>query len=106
MPPAEPNVRSSSDYADMGGLHQRDRVYVTTDLVVAQDFAATKQLPIVYEVEPEGNIEKDADCDAGHSYSCERAKIIRILRVPGKKIKKVKKELLRRQHRRQARSPP
>lgn len=104
LPPSATKVRSSPDYADMGGLHRKDRVYVTTELAVAQDFAAPNQLPIVYEVEPEGALEKDPDCGAGHSYSCEKAKIIRIHKVPGKKIKKVKKELLRRQHRRQARS--
>jgi hypothetical protein len=106
LPPSATKVRSSSDYADMKGFHRKDRVYLTTELAVAEDYAAPNQLPIVYEVEPEGAIEKDPDCDAGHSYSCEKAKIIRMHKVPGKKIKRVKTELLRRQHQRerQARS--
>jgi hypothetical protein len=79
----------------MGGLHRKDRVYVTTELTDAQFYAAASQDPIVYEVEPQGPIENDPNCRGpGISYACERAKIIAIHKVRGKSIKKARKKML------------
>lgn len=87
LSPSVTGARCVSDYAPMGGLHRKDRVYVTTELVDAQFFAAASQKPIVYEVEPEGNLEDDPDCRRpGKSFACEKAKIVAIHRVPGEAI--------------------
>jgi rifampin ADP-ribosylating transferase len=100
LPPLETKVPSTPDYGEMGGLHRKDRVYVTTALVDAQFYAAASQDPIVYEVEPRGNLEDDPDCRGpGRSYACEKAKIIAIHKVRGKLIKKARKKML------QAKSP-
>jgi hypothetical protein len=99
LPPSVTKVKAAPDYATMGGLHRKDRVYVTTVLTDAQLFAAGNQLPIVYEVEPEGALEDDPDCRIpGRSYTCEKAKIIRIRKVPNNLIKKARKVLLKRRH--------
>ena len=95
LPPSETKVPSTPDYGEMGGLHRKDRVYVTTELNDAQFFAAASQKPIVYEVEPQGILEDDPDCRApGRSYACEKAKIIAIHKVRGKSIKKARKKMM------------
>jgi hypothetical protein len=95
LPPSVTKVQSASDYGAMGGLHRKDRVYVTTELADAQFFAAASQKPIVYKVEPQGILAEDPDCRRpGRSYACERAKIIAIHRVPGEAIMNARKMLL------------
>jgi hypothetical protein len=89
LPPSITKVLSASDFVAMGGVHRKDRVYVTTDLTAAQLYAVGNsgagQKPIVYEVAPEGDLEPDPDCrHAEHSYACEKAKIIAVHNVPGK----------------------
>jgi hypothetical protein len=76
-------------------LHRKDRVYVTAELTDAQFFAAASQDPVVYEVEPVGDLEDDPDCRLpGRSYACERAKIIAVHKIPGKAIKKAQKKMM------------
>lgn len=100
LPPSETKVPSTPDYGEMGGLHRKDRVYVTNALLDAQFYAAASHDPIVYEVEPQGSLEDDPDCRGpGRSYACEKAKIIAIHKVRGKLIKKARKKML------QAKSP-
>jgi hypothetical protein len=99
LPPSITNVLSTYDYVAMGDLHRRDRVYITTDLTAAQLYAAGNsagtQKPAVYEVTPEGVVEPDPDCrHSGHSYACEKAKIVAVHNVPGKLIKKARKVFL------------
>jgi len=101
LPPSTTKVLSAPDFVAMGGVHRRDRVYVTTDLVAAQLYAVSNsgagQKPTVYEVAPEGDLEPDPDCrHAERSYACEKAKIIAIHNVPGKLIKKARRVLLTR----------
>jgi hypothetical protein len=95
LPPSITNALSTSDYVATGGLHRRDRVYITTDLTAAQLYAAGTQKPAVYEVTPEGVVEPDPDCrHSEHSYACEKAKIVAVHNVPGKLIKKARKVFL------------
>ena len=75
-------------------VHRKDRVYVSTALTDAQLFASGNPEPIVYEVEPDGDIEPDPDCKSGVSYTCRRAKIVSIHKIPGKQIKKARKVLI------------
>jgi hypothetical protein len=79
LPPSETKVPSTPDCGEMGGLHRKDRVYVTTALVDAQFYAAASHDPIVYEVEPQGILEDDPDClGPGRIYACEKAKNYRV----------------------------
>jgi hypothetical protein len=101
LPPSITNVLSSSDYAAMGGVHRRDRVYITTDLTAAQLYGASNSAGgrkiAVYEVIPQGILEPDPDCrHSNHSYACEKAKIVAVHNVPGKLIKKARRVLLTR----------
>ena len=101
LPASVTGAESASDFANMRGLHRKDRCYVTTAIDAAQLFASAAKDPVVYEVELEGNLEDDPDCKtAGHSYACEKAKIIAVHKIRGKLIKKARKELLRRGARR------
>jgi hypothetical protein len=71
-------------------------VYVTPSIVDAQFYASAAPNPVVYVVIPEGEIEHDPDCNRpGGSFSCPKAKIIAIKKIPGKVIKKNQK-LMRR----------
>jgi len=76
-----PNVTGAPSTADFGahGVCRRDRVYVTTSLEAATIFGA--MVPggpgSVYEVEPVGEIEPDADCDHPDlSFACRWARIL------------------------------
>lgn len=94
LPPSETKKFSTSDYI-ANQVHRRDRVYITPDLAAASLYASVHQLPTVYEVVPEGDLEPDPDCfEPGLSSACPRAKIVAIHKVPGKIIKRARKALL------------
>lgn len=49
----------------------------------------------LYEVEPVGELREDPDSKMeGFSFSCDRARVIRVIRVKGKTIKRVQKHML------------
>jgi rifampin ADP-ribosylating transferase len=49
----------------------------------------------VYEVEPIGDLQEDPDARSeGFSFSCDRARVVRVIRVKGKTIKRVQKYML------------
>jgi hypothetical protein len=99
LPPAETGRASASDFgAEI--VHRKDRVYVTRSLTDAQLFASGSHEPVVYEVEPEGELAPDPDCTSGGSFTCPKAKIIAVRKIAGKKIKKGRKVLIARSHRR------
>jgi hypothetical protein len=80
--------------------HRKDRVYVSTTLTDAQLFASASLDPIVYEVNPEGELAPDPDCRSGVSFTCPKAKIVSVHKIPGKTIKKARKALIAGSHRR------
>jgi hypothetical protein len=88
-----PNVASGVDFAGHP-LHQKDRVYVSTALAHAHFFASARPNPIVYEVEPEGAIELDPDCNVGVSFICPKAKIVAIHEIPRTEIEKYQAMML------------
>jgi hypothetical protein len=51
-------------------------------------FASASREPVVYEVEPEGQLASDPECRSGVSFTCRKAKIIAIHKISGKSIKK------------------
>ena len=100
LPPLVTGRDSLANY----GAHKvcrKDRVYVSVAQTDAQGFACRSENkdPVVYEVEPEGELEADPDCASGVSFACEKAKIVAVHKIPGKNIKKARKEILARLHR-------
>mgnify|MGYP001560151553 CR=1 FL=1 len=94
LPPAETKKLCTSDII-ANRVHCRDRVYVTPDFNGAALYAAVQPVPMVYEVIPDGNLEPDPDCDLpGLSFSCLRAKIVAVHKLPGKLIKKARKAIM------------
>jgi hypothetical protein len=94
LPPSETRRDSASDFGAQT-VHRKDRVYVSTRLNDAQFFASGSQKPVVYEVEPEGELASDPDCSSGVSFTCPKAKIISVHKIPGKIIKKHQKAMTR-----------
>lgn len=86
LPPTMSGVKAGADYLpdsiDAGHV-RRDRVYIGTAEVAAL-FAAMYPHPMggtIYEVEPVGPVEPDADYggDDGASAQCARAVVVRVL---------------------------
>jgi hypothetical protein len=49
-------------------------------------FASENRTPVVYEVEPDGEIEPDPDCKVGVSFACREAKMVGTHNMRGKTI--------------------
>lgn len=88
QPPTVTGCKSSAEYGPeefrsrVRAVHRTDRVYVTTNATAAAMFAAAFPDGTVYEVEPHGELEPDPDCSlAGLSYACERAQVLRKMRI-------------------------
>jgi hypothetical protein len=105
LPPSETGRNSASDFGAQI-VHRKDRVYATTSLTDAQLFASGSHDPVVYEVEPEGELAPDPDCTSGVSFTCPKAKIIAIHRISGKNIKKARKALIAGSRRRARETSP
>ena len=99
LPPSETGRESASDFGAQI-VHRKDRVYVSTRQRDAELFASANREPVVYEVEPEGEVAPDPDCKSGASFTCAKAKIIAIHKISGKNIKKARKVLMSQAHRR------
>jgi rifampin ADP-ribosylating transferase len=99
LPPSETGSDSASDFGAQI-VHRKDRVYVSTRQTDAQLFASVSREPVVYEVEPEGELAPDPDCTSGVSFTCPKAKVIAVHRISGKNIKKARKALIAGSHRR------
>jgi hypothetical protein len=95
LPPTETGVEGM-----VGNPHyRRDRVYVVTDIQVAESYGSAAPKPVVYEVVPEGEIEPDPDHPGSDiSFACPKARITALHKIPGKVIKKNRKAMLRRAH--------
>jgi hypothetical protein len=92
LPPSETGRDSASDFGARK-VHRKDRVYVSTRLSDAEFFASPSPKPVVYEVEPEGELEPDPDCTSGVTFACHKAKIISVHKIAGKVIRKHKKAM-------------
>jgi hypothetical protein len=105
LPPSETGRESASDFGAQP-VHRKDRVYVITSLSDAQFFASGADEPVVYEVEPVGEFASDPDCRSGVSFTCQKAKIIAVHKIRGKIIKKHRKMMIARSHRRAREAEP
>lgn len=94
-PPIETGAANCSMYG-AGGVHRRDRVYLSTNPHTALLYACGQLAGSVYVVEPIGAVEPDPDWTGapGESVQCERAKIIAERPVRGKMMRKVRRQII------------
>jgi hypothetical protein len=96
LPPAETKAPSLASF----GAHSvcdRSKVYVCSIQEGALLYACMHHSGRgkIYEVEPIGDLQEDPDAKfTGFSFSCDRARVIRVIRVKGKTIKKIQKHML------------
>lgn len=96
-----PPLQSKSPSLARFGAHavcDRSKVYVCTMLEGALLYACMHHSGCgkVYEVEPIGELVEDPDARIeGFSFACDRARVIRVIRVKGKTIKNIQKHMLR-----------
>lgn len=95
LPPDITGAPSLSQYG-AAGVHRTDRVYVTTNFHAALLYAAANRKGVIYEVEPLGELEADPDCSqAGLSFQCPRAKVLRVIKPHPLDLKGATQALLR-----------
>ncbi|KSV95424.1 hypothetical protein [Sinorhizobium sp. GL28] len=97
LPPAMTGAPSTAQFG-AHGVCDTSKVYVCTDLHAALFFAGGHPSGNgkVYEVAPAGELTADPDALIdGLSYSCDKARVLRVIRVKGKLIKQIRRDLLR-----------
>lgn len=74
------------------GVYRKDRVYITGFLQDAQLFACKdNDDPVVYVVEPVGELEPDDDNKTpGRSFACASAKIVAVEEIPARTIQQAR----------------
>ncbi|MGY4177777.1 hypothetical protein ACVIHH_003068 [Bradyrhizobium sp. USDA 4518] len=81
LPPAETNAPQNGVVPS--NIRGKDHIYMVREFVKAAPWAAHHKNPVIYEVEPEGEIENDPDVDQpGLSYRSKRARIVAIHSIP------------------------
>jgi hypothetical protein len=85
LPPTITKARSCSEFG-AAGIHRRDRVYLCTEPEGALIYAVMHPSGkgVVYQVQPLNEVEPDPDWKGteGVSVQVERARVIRVFRVP------------------------
>ncbi|PDT55073.1 hypothetical protein [Sinorhizobium americanum] len=97
LPPAKTKAPSTARFG-AAGVCNTSKVYVCTDMDGALVYACMHYSGRgkVYEVEPIGELMPDPDARVpGISFECDKARVLRVFRVPGKTIKQVQREMLR-----------
>jgi hypothetical protein len=78
-----PNQTGKDNMMGLNPLRRKDRVYITKEIAGAMFFASGSDNPLVYEVEPEGELEDDPDHKGkGISFACPKAKIVGFHNIP------------------------
>lgn len=96
LPPSITMAKSCSEYG-AAGVHRRDRVYITTSQAAAMLYAAGQRRGAIYQCEPLGEIEPDPDCSQpGLSWQCERARVLRVIKVKPRHLATARAVLLER----------
>lgn len=94
LPPAITGAMTTADFG-AGAVCRRDRVYVTTAINAALLFAAGHRRGVVYQVDPEGELEPDPDCETlGMSFQCARARVVRVIKPSPAIVDQVRRILL------------
>ncbi|RVL05139.1 hypothetical protein CN151_10880 [Sinorhizobium meliloti] len=97
LPPAKTRAPSTARFG-AASVCNTNKVYLCTDMDGALVYACMhfSGRGKVYEVEPIGDLTLDPDAKvAGISFECDKARVLRVIRVPGKTIKLVQREMLR-----------
>ncbi|MQW36057.1 hypothetical protein [Sinorhizobium meliloti] len=97
LPPAITKAPSTARYGG-AGVCNTNKVYVCTDQHGALLYACMHWSGCgkVYEVEPIGELRPDPDAAReGFSFECDKARVLRGIRVRGKFIKQVQRDMLR-----------
>ncbi|RVK97498.1 hypothetical protein CN150_10550 [Sinorhizobium meliloti] len=97
LPPATTKAPSTARFG-AAGVCNTNKVYVCTDQHGALLYACMHWSGCgkVYEVEPIGELTPDPDAlRAGFSFECDKARVLRVIRVRGKLIKQVQPNMLR-----------
>lgn len=91
FPPSETGISNAKGKVP-DSIYKADRAYVTNFLVDAQYFASKDNVdPVVYVVEPAGDLEPDDDNKSpGRSYACTSAKIVAVQEISKKKIRQAR----------------
>ena len=105
LPPSNTDQELASDFG-AEAVHRKDRVYVSKGQSHAEFFASGRPNPVVYEVEPEGELVPDPDCISGVSFACPKAKVIAIHEISVETIEKYRKMMLAAPAPRKAESKP
>ncbi|MHA4731227.1 hypothetical protein [Ensifer adhaerens] len=93
LPPAKTRAPSTARFG-AAGVCDPSKVYVSTDAGGAMIYAAVhfSGRGKLYEVEPVGELKPDPDARVdGLSFACDRARVLRVIRLKGKTIKRVQK---------------
>lgn len=95
IPPSQSGARCASDYG-CAHVHDRNRVYVTTELLAAAMYAAmTPGGGAIFRVEPIGDLEPDPDCsEPGLSFACPAATILERVPFPKRELARIRAHLL------------
>ncbi|MDX0930546.1 hypothetical protein GOE05_24055 [Sinorhizobium medicae] len=97
LPPETTKAPSTARFG-AAGVCNTNKVYVCTDMHGALLYACMhfSGCGKVYEVEPIGELTPDPDAArAGFSFECDKARVLRVIRVRGKLIKQVQRDMLR-----------
>ncbi len=97
LPPAMTGAPSTAQFGAQG-VCDTSKVYVCTDMHAALFFACGHPSGNgkLYEVAPAGELTADPDALIdGFSFSCSKARVIRVIRVKGKLIKQIRRDILR-----------
>lgn len=98
-PPTETDAKDTVTILADSGLDtsvvRRDRVFLTSSYDAAVMFAAVHRKPMVYEVEPFGEVEPDPDFygEPGVSVQTTRARIRRTIRPSGRLVTAIRRVL-------------
>ena len=94
LPASATGAESTSILTGSRGIHDPNKVYVTTSFEAAVMFAAGHDHGCVYEVSPV-NPRPDPDCsELGLAWECDSAAVIRRHRIRGKALKLARRALL------------
>ncbi|AAL49635.1 unknown [Sinorhizobium phage PBC5] len=97
LPPKTTRAPSTARFG-AAGVCDPSKVYICTELHAALFFACMHPSGRgkVYEVEPIGELIADPDTEIpGLSFECDKARVLRVIRVPGKTIKQIQRDIRR-----------
>jgi rifampin ADP-ribosylating transferase len=96
LPPSVTKAPSLARFGMMG-ICDTSKVYICTEFEGALIYGCMHHSGAgkVYEVEPVGDLAEDQDAKStGFSFTCDKAKVVKVYRLKGKTIKRVQKFMI------------